>query len=179
VQLSFVLILLSGSACTLQYQAGVPDDKLPVQLQTEAELHFLEGDFDKALREFQRLHETAITAEERNQALFGLACTQIMAARTDEQFSEAIANLQKWDAEKGTSPFVENRRLLIFALKHHDDLLETRNRERIQLEITKNRLIADQRREISQLTEALKKLQKQLEELEAIDENFQEKRKTL
>lgn len=178
-----ILCLVMGCSCTRPSQAPLPDlavqDQPDAESQANAELLFMKGDFDNALLEFERIYATAPGAEDRNQALYGLACTQMMVARTGEQLAKAIGNLQKWDEEKGSSPFSENRRLLVSALKHQGDYLKKKNSEHVQLEKKKNSLIANQRQKITQMTETLERLQKQLEELETIDENFQEKRKTL
>ncbi len=172
-----IVCLVMGCSCARRDQAPAPD--LAGQDQANAELRFMKGDFDNALLEFEKIYATAPGAEDRNRALYGLACTRMMVARTGEQLAQAIANLQKWDEEKGSSPFSENRRLLVSALKHQGEYLKKKNSEQVQLERKKNSLIANQRQKITQMTETLERLQKQLEELEAIDENFQEKRKTL
>lgn len=177
-QVIAVLYLALCSACALFSQAPSPVSTL--QGQADAELLFLAGDFDAALTEFARISQTAVTAEERNQALYGLACTQIMVARTSEQLTKAIGNLQRWDEEKGNmTTFSENRRLLIYALKHQGDFLAKQHREQALQEKKKNSVIVSQRQRISEMAETVGRLEKQLDELEAIDEKFQEKRKAL
>ena len=172
-----ILYLLLGSSCAHLSQTSPPTPGL--QLESDAELFFLKGEYQDALREFQQVYETALAAEDRNQALYGLACTQITMARTDRELAEGIANLQKWDEEKGNGPFQENRRLLVTALKQQGDVLVKRTREQQKQGNRKDRLIANQKERIAQLTVTIEMLQKQLEELEAIDENFQVKRKKL
>jgi predicted RNase H-like nuclease (RuvC/YqgF family) len=110
----------------------------------------------------------------------------MMVARTDEQLIEAISNLQKWDANKGTAPLSENRHLLVLSLKQQRELLEEKNREKIAREAEQISLIDGQKIEISQMMSTVEKLQNQIEALqnqiealEAIDENVQEKRKSL
>lgn len=177
IQGSVILYLAFCSSCALFSQAPSPVSNLPGQ--AGAELHFLKGDFNAALIGFERIAKTAVTAEERSQALYGLACTQMTMARTGEQLAKAIDNLQKWDEEKGNMPFSENRRLLVFALKHQGEYLAKKSREQALQDKKKNSLIANQQQKIIQMSETVEKLQKQLDELEAIDENFQEKRKAL
>ena len=176
-QAVLILYLLLGSSCAHLSQAPPPAPAH--QLASDAELFFLKGEYQDALSEFQREYETALAAEDRNQALYGLACTQIITARTDRELAEGIVNLQKWDEEKGTGPFQENRRLLVLAMKQQGEVLVKRNREQQRQGNRKDRLIANQKEQIAQLTVTIEMLQKQLEELEAIDENFQVKRKTL
>ncbi len=175
---SVLLYLLLGSACAFSPQSAPPEP--PAYFQSDAELLFIKGEYEQALSEFQRIHEEAShTPEDRNQALYGLACTQIIMARTHRELADGIANLEKWDEEKGKTPFRENRRLLIFALKHQSDILDQRNQEQQQQDDRKDRLIANQKKEITKLVKTVERLQKQLEELEVIDEKFQEKRKIL
>lgn len=100
-------------------------------------------------------------------------------ARNDRELAEGIGNLEKWDEEKGNGPFQENRHLLVLSLKQQGELLIKRNREQQKQGNRKDRRIANQKEQIAQLTVTIEMLQKQLDELEAIDENFQEKRKTL
>lgn len=147
--------------------------------QANAEKLFINGDFDAALLEYEQIYETALDPRDRNVALYGLACSQLMLARSDEQVLEAISNLQRWDAMKGSDPFVENHHLLILALGRQSELIQEKNLELVQRETRKNTLIEHQRRKISQMATTLEKLQKQLTELEAMDETIQEKRRPL
>ena len=174
---ALLLSLFFCSSCASLFHPPATEPTSPVQ--ANAELLFFKGDFENALTRFQQIYQTSLTNENRNQALYGLACTQMMMARNHKQFTEAINSLQKWDTEKGNSPFLENRRLLFYALKHQEDFLKSQNQEQLLLEKKKNWLITHQRKKISQMAITLEALQKQLEELEAIDENFQEKRKSL
>lgn len=177
IQVSVIPFLALCSSCAVFFQE--PSPVSTQQGQPGTELLFLKGDFDAALIEFARISQTAGTAEERNQALYGLACTQIMMARTDEQLTTAIGNLQKWDEEKGDMTFNENRRLLIYALKHQGDYLAEKHHEQAQQEKKKNGVIVGQQQKIAEMANKVKRLEKQLAELEAIDEKFQEKRKAL
>jgi hypothetical protein len=110
----------------------------------------------------------------------------MMVARTDEQLIEAIGNLQKWDANKGTAPLRENRHLLVLSLKQQGELIAEKNREKITRETEQNSTINEQKDKISQMMTTVEKLQNQIaalqnqiQALEAIDENVQEKRKSL
>jgi hypothetical protein len=147
--------------------------------QSVAELHFINGNFESALLEYEQIFETSLSPEDRNLALYGLACTQMMLARSDEQLLEAISNLQRWDASKGSAPFVENRHLLVLALKQQGEFLKEKTEGQLKHEKQKNSVIAYQKKKISLMASTLVKLQKQLEELEAIDETFQEIRNPL
>ncbi|MGB3223238.1 MAG: hypothetical protein WBB23_10590 [Desulforhopalus sp.] len=154
--------------------------------QAFAEQLFINGDFKQAILEFEQTYDTALCPEDKNQALYGLACTQMMLARTDDQLIEAISNLQKWDANKGTAPFIENRLLLVLSLKQQGELVAENNRAKKAREAENSSLIDDQKQTIAQMISTIEKLQNenielqnQIEALEAIDENVQEKRKSL
>lgn len=171
-----ILALLLTSSCTQLSQELLTGP----QLQKDAEQLFLNGHYEEAHREFQRMYEESPrTSGYRIQALYGLACSRIVLARTDQEFAEGISNLEEWEEKKGNMLFYENRRLLVIALKVQSDFLAERSLEQQKQGQKKDRLIASQKKKITQLSETVERLQKQLEELEAIDENFQEKRKTL
>jgi hypothetical protein len=179
--LYFLFVCLLCSSCT--NMAKLPSPIIPEataeKTQSVAELHFINGNFESALLEYEQIFETSLSPEDRNLALYGLACTQMMLARSDEQLLEAISNLQRWDASKGSAPFVENRHLLVLALKQQGEFLKEKTEGQLKHEKQKNSVIAYQKKKISLMASTLTKLQKQLEELEAIDETFQEIRNPL
>jgi len=178
-----LLLSLCGGCTVLQ----LPDLSGPISPpQAYAEQLYINGEFENALLEYEHIYETALSPEDKNNALYGLACTQMMLAQSVDQLVEAISNLQKWDANKGTEPFRENRHLLVLALKQQSMHIKEQHNKQIKIENQKNSLIADQQLKILQMTSTaekrlnqIKKLQTQIEELEAIDENVQEKRQPL
>jgi uncharacterized coiled-coil protein SlyX len=181
--LLFLLLPLCNSCTTTQLRAFTT---LSDDTQAFAEQLFINGEFERAILEYEQIYETALSAEDRNHALYGLACSQMMVARTDEQLIEAIGNLQKWDANKGTAPLRENRHLLVLSLKQQGELIAEKNREKITRETEQNSTINEQKDKISQMMTTVEKLQNQIaalqnqiQALEAIDENVQEKRKSL
>ncbi len=188
VRLPYILSLLSllflCSSCTVLQLPAFP--VAAGHTQAFAEQLFINGDFENALLEYEQIYETALSPEDKNQALYGLACTQMMLARNDDQLIEAISNLQKWDANKGSEPFWENRHLFVLALKRQSVLIEEKSKARAVHENQQNALIATQQLKISQMTSTseilqkkIEKLQNQIAELEAIDANVQEKRNPL
>ncbi len=184
VILAVVLLFLSASCTALQRKNfPVAVDAHPHAL---AEQLFLNGDFENALLQYEQIYETALSPEDKNHALYGLASTQMMLARNANQLIEAIGNLQKWDADKGTAPFTENRHLLILALKQQSALIEEKSKTYTEHENLQNSVIANQQLKITQMTAAneqlqleIKKLRKQIEEIEEIDENVQSKKQSL
>jgi len=103
----------------------------------------------------------------------------LIQARNDTELLKAIGNLQKWDALKGGEPFVENYHMLILALKQQGELIRQKNTIQALHDKNKNILIRSQKKRIAQMANIVKKLQNQIEELEKIDQTFQEKRKPL
>ena len=177
VAVLFVAIALFCSSCAQPPQPTPPE---PIRPTTSvAEAFFLNEDFANALLEYEHDYETALAPEDRNQALYGLACTQLLLARSDSRMAEAIGNLEKWDGEKGDTPLTENRHLLVVALKVQGERIQRKNQEQVHLAKLKNTVIANQRKKISQMATTVDNLQKQLEELEVIDETLQEKKKPL
>jgi hypothetical protein len=178
-----LLILLCSSCTALQIQ----NFHVPAKhTQAIAEQLFINGDFENAILQYEQIYETALSPEDRNHALYGLACTQMMLARSADQLVEAISNLQKWDANKGSAPFSENRHLLLLSLKQQSELIQEKHKALTEREHLQNSLIANQQIKISQMTSTIdnqqnqiKKLGHQIEELEAIDENVQKQRKPL
>ncbi len=174
----FVAVFLLCSSCAQPPPPTAPE-QTPAPPQSVADSLFLNKDFANALLVYQHDYETALTPEDRTSAFYGLACTQLILARTDSQTTEAIANLEKWDAERGDTPLTENHHLLIAAMKVQIERTQKRNLEQSQLSKQKNSVIANQKKKILQMGATLDNLQKQLQELEAIDETLQEKKKPL
>lgn len=187
MHLIFLYILSSLLLCTSCSMMQIPAFTNPEDnKQAFAEQLFINGDFERAILEFEQTYETAPSPEDKNQALYGLACTQMMLARTDNQLVEAISNLQKWDANKGSAPFTENRLLLVLSLKQQGELIAENKKARMARETEITSLIDDQKKTITQMISTIEKLQNdnlelqsQIEALEAIDENVQEKRKSI
>lgn len=182
VQLSLLclflfMIQLLGGCHTLPITNLVQKDEK--QIFTKGEILFLNGNFKDAQDEYEKLLAAASTARDYQIALYGLACSQLIQARNDTELLKAIGNLQKWDALKGGEPFVENYHMLILALKQQGELIRQKNTIQALHDKNKNILIKSQKKKISQMASIVKKLQNQIEELEKIDQTFQEKRKPL
>jgi hypothetical protein len=179
VGIFFIAISLLCSSCAQPPAADLPEpEELPPSRSLGDEL-FLNENFAEALIEYGHAYETAIAPEDQSQALYGLACTQLVLAYSDIQMTEAIGNLEKWDDEKGDTPLTENRHLFVTALKSQVQRILKLRQEQTHLAKQKNNVIANQRKKITQMANTVDNLQKQLEELEAIDETLQEKKKPL
>jgi hypothetical protein len=129
--------------------------------------------------QFEHDYETALAEDDRQLALYGLSCTQLALATGDEQLVQAIANLEHWLEEHEKNPGDINPRLLVVAFKAQRERLHVKGQELSRLVKRKNGIITSQRKKITEMADTVDSLQKQLEELEAIDETLQEKRKAL
>lgn len=129
--------------------------------------------------QFEHDYETALAEDDRQLALYGLSCTQLAQATGDEQLVQAIANLEHWVEEHEKNPGDINPRLLVVAFKAQGERLHVKGQELSRLVKRKNGIIASQRKKITEMADTVDNLQKQLEELEAIDETLQERRKAL
>ncbi len=174
-----VAVCLLCSSCAQPPEPAAPPEPIIAPRQSVAETVFLNEDFAGALLEYEHDYETALAPEDRSSALYGLACTQLILANSDTQVAEALGNLEKWDSEKGDYPLSENHHLLIVALKVQLERMQKKNLEQAHLAKQKNSVITNQRKKIMQMSATVDNLQKQLEELEVIDETLQEKKKPL
>lgn len=178
-----------GAAFTLLCVACTPPPRTIVlhaaavpTIRSNTDGLFLQGHYAKALSEYEHEYASSTDPEVRDTALYGLACTQLVLARSEPEVDEAIANLEKWESGKGGAALSENPRLLVTALKFHNERLGKHSAQSAQLALLvkqKDAVINEQNRKITQLTTTIEYLQKQLDELEAIDEILQEKRKPL
>ncbi|MBU1568240.1 MAG: hypothetical protein KJ630_21785 [Proteobacteria bacterium] len=178
VAVFFIAILLLCSSCAQPPKADSPPSTKQTR-QSVAEAFFLNEDFANALLEYANDYQTSLSKEDRTSALYGLACTQLIMAHSNNQMAVAIDNLEKWDAEKGDSRLTENVHLLVLAIKVQSERMQKKYLEQAHLAKQKNNLIANQKKKITQMATTVDNLQKLLEELEAIDETLQEKRKPL
>lgn len=169
------VVLLSISGCTPLQLPLIPETAS--RTRNTAEISFLNGEFQKAMLEYKEIYETTSSIEEKNSALYGIACTEILLAENDDQLVEAITTLQRWNASKGSENFNENRNLLILALKQQSERIQSKKQQSVEYDKRQKGIINSQRNKISQMATTVKQLKKQLDELEAIDEIYQEKRK--
>lgn len=179
VGIFFVAISLLCSSCAQPPAPETPEPEELPSYQSRGDELFLNENYADALLEYEHDYETALAPEDRNHALYGLACTQLVLAHSDNQMTEAIDNLAKWDDEKGDIALTENRHLLVTALKVQGQRILKIRQEQSHLAKRKNNIIANQRNKITQMVNTVDNLQKQLEELEAIDETLQEKKRPL
>jgi hypothetical protein len=170
-----------------------PPVEAELRLWREGVESFFRSDYEKALALFETLSESARDSEMSRKALFGLASTRLVLARTQEEFNEAMVLLNCWKEMAPPSMPSEDPRLLLSALERfsgfsaaetprpktrkkdrdiiYSNLLVCRNslqlREK-EMERMKSRLESRERE--------IKKLRSQIESLEAIHQKFQERK---
>lgn len=174
--LFFGIFFIFCSSCSLAPQS--PEAVKPAGPSIGEEF-FLSEKYDNALDEYSSMYETALTPEDRSLALFGLACTQLTLAQSDKEVTEAITTFEKWQAENGASRPSVNSRMFVIALKTLAGRTHKINEENAQLLKKKNTIIANQKKKISRLGNTVDNIQKQLDQIEAIDATLQEKKKPL
>ena len=171
-----ILLLLLIASCTPLQQIQLIPSKGD-RIQAEGERLFINGNFQNALLHFEHIYETSLSAHQKNMALYGIACSQIILAEKDEQLAEGIHNLVRWDAAKGSAAFSENHHLLVLALSHQGERL-LQQQQRLEKNWQRQaRQINQQKKMISKLGETMVNLQNQLKELEALDEHYQEQKR--
>lgn len=169
-----IVLLLGVNGCAETQLQLTPEASTGTEAL--AEINFLNGDFQKALLKYSEIYEMTPSIENRNSALYGIACTQMILAENVDQLVEAITTLQQWNASKGSEDFKENRTLLILALNQQSERIRGKKQQTAALDKRQKGIIHSQRKKISAMSTTIKQLTKQLDELEAIDEIYQEKR---
>lgn len=178
----FILLLFSllfCVSCAEKPTPTAPPPSPPPALPSTGEVLFLNLKLPEALEQFEHDYDTALADSDRRQALYGLACTQMALATGDEQLAQAVANLELWIEQNQGQPEEHNPRLLVIALKVQSERWQKRGQELARTIRQKNGVIVSQRKKITAMADTVDSLQKQLEELEAIDETLQEKKKSL
>jgi hypothetical protein len=114
-----IFLLISGS---FSITCAGGEDSAPNQssIRVEVEQQYLEdaigafsaGDFGRARSVFDMLSESAQSAEVSRQALFGLASSKLVLARTPEEYEDALSTWKKWSERSNSVKGCEDPRLL-------------------------------------------------------------------
>ena len=136
---------------------------------------FHRGEFQKALEIFQDLRESGETDEVRRRGLYGLACVRLILAENARDFHHALSLWEEWSRAAPMGREVEDPRMMSPLLYRVKPPIETP--QAITPDATESRRRAacegrlrDQEREIQHLKH-------QLEALEAIHQQIQEKKR--
>ncbi len=133
---------------------------------------FEQEHYKEAEKTFIAVLEAHIPINTANTAVYNLACTRIMQAKTLEDLSNALILLDTWRQTSQPIISVENPQMVITAQKKIAQIIEADVIAR-QLEDKKNKQI------ILQQSKMIETLQHQISALEAIDQELQEKKKPL
>lgn len=180
--LSLILVTLTGCG-TAQLAVSLSPE---MQRLREGEREFEQGDYQNAENIFQEITTSDGNTQTRNTALYNLACARIMTATDSEDFLSAIHLLDDWQHTSPSFIYVENPNMVVAALKARAGvILEDRTaieeqRDTAYSQVKKNKkIIAGHKKQIAELNSRLETLQHQIQELEAIDSQLQEKKNPL
>lgn len=156
-----------------------PPDPEVSQLRV-AENAFFIGDYQLSSELFTTVRDNSAKDIYKNQALYGLACIQIITAENFEEIQKGFADLQQWqEPSAGFYGYVENMKMISEALNKKTDLFECEPEIRYITKNDKGKLLKKHQDEIKELKNTIKKLEHQISVLEAIDQEIQEKRKPI
>lgn len=180
--LSFFLYGCTAVPLVISFDPGI-------EALREGEKEFQLGNYKNAESIFEKIYTSNTDLQTQNTALYNLTSTRIMLAKNREDLLSSLKLLNEWHETYPGVLYVENPNVLIAALKGHIVFLEQEQKEVIrQKKKIKNleakskkdtKLIETQGKTITDLKEALGTLQHQIAELEAIDQQLQEKKKPL
>jgi TolA-binding protein len=157
-----------------------------MQRLREGEREFERGNYPAAETIFQEISTGTGNTQTRNTALYDLACARIMTAADSEELLSAIHLLDGWQPTPPGFLYIENPNMVVTALKVRtgaileDKMAIEEERDKARSRMRKNKkTIAGHQRKIAELNSRLQKLQHQIDELEAIDSQLQEKKNPL
>lgn len=179
------LLMMSGCTVieTLESYNGIFEPKPPdyeVALLKEAEVAYFAESYEEAESIYTQVFDLSKREVYRNAAVYGISCIRIIAAETPDDLKNSLSSLQKWtNIDFSRSLYWENPELLIKALQERKDDFECDPEIRY---VVRKKYVENSeahKKEIEELQETIKKLEHQISELEAIDQEIQEKRKPL
>jgi hypothetical protein len=194
--LFFSMSLISGCS----YVQIVVSSSAEAQLLRDGEKAFLMGNYKKAEELFLQVYNGDADGQTQNTALYNLACTRMAIAKTPDDYNKSVDLLKEWKKPYHSGFYIENPTLVMTALKMSNETLRTES-EKLNKDVQrKGDELKKKRKEIKHLhkqTESLRTLlqsyqednisaqemietlQHQITELEAIDQQLQEKKKPL
>ena len=152
---------------------------------------FSAGDYARAGNVFGMLSESAQFPEISRQALFGLASTQFILARTPEEYDEALSSWKKWSGQFKPGTACEDPRLLTPFLLQLEPAIRGAGANRSQggraaKEVEARGILQVKEKEMQSLRSKLelrdreiRRLRVQLESLEEIHRKYQEKKQEI
>lgn len=182
---TFLSLFLSGCVVVEKIDSlnGILDDPVPdfeIEELKKGEMAFFAGNYQESQRIFTVIYKKSEKKIYQNYAVYGIACTKIMAAENIEEYIEAIKVLEGWkrhDVE--IRGFWEDPRMITAAVNTKTHLFECEPEIKYVTSKKSDARVKRQKTEIKELKETIKKLQHQISVLEAIDQEIQEKRKPI
>ena len=206
----FLVWLLAGAGCRLPWEIENGNGQAPPSPLLKAQYYqavtaYQEKDYPMAAKQFKAIQEKSQNKDMVRKALFGLACTQLMAAQTPAQYQEAITLLESWIKVAPTGIENENPVLMVPIIKEkmlfsnipltEDGKGDTEAGPEVSqwLIINASKEIqrlrgklesADQtnrklKKRMMALEKQMAKLQRKIKALEAIDQKIQEKKSAI
>ncbi len=149
------------------------------QILRKGEKQFALGNYQQAAVLFKKAQAGKVGSQSKNAALYSLACTKIALARNDREFMEAVKLLDKWQKSFAGGLYIENPSLMITALEKRLNIIQKKKDANHNQALKNRKVINSQKEKISEMKNILQTLQHQITELEAIDQQLQEKKKPL
>ena len=202
-----VVILLGGGVFGCALVDQLPDSEQQRTLEAERAYYkqgvtaFERGDYSEASSHFEKLAHTSKNEEIRRKALYGSACIGLFEAQDAQQISAAMVHWHLWSRTNPLNSDVEDPRMLTPFLDRIASFAETKNFEneaRLKDLLTKKEAENKELRDRLAATKAVRseaaankncqgllkekdkqieELKKQIEGLEAIHREIQEKKK--
>jgi K+/H+ antiporter YhaU regulatory subunit KhtT len=176
ILIAFVIVFsITGCSAVQLVVSFAPE----MQRLRDGEREFELGNFHEAEKIFAEIFDSKVSLQTRNTALYNLACTRIITAENSADFIAAVDLFEAWEKTHPSVIYVENPNLVITALQTRSSLLMINTDETLQQQTEINEVITTKDAEIKKLKAVVDKLQHQITELQAIDQQLMEKRKPL
>lgn len=164
--------------CHYKNYVGLKKNQPGIEEFKAGETAFFQKNYTQAAAVFTKVAKENRDPKFKNITRYNLACTKLAMAQNEQAFDEAMSLLNLWHPFQPVKTPTENPKLLIQLVREIADL-----KKQTQLESQKkiNSLTATtkaQNKKILKLQKLTKTLQYQISELENIDQEIQEKRKT-
>jgi len=120
----FLLLSLAttSTGCSvLKSIDGLQSDKEIIKAGEDA---FIRENYQLAATLFNKVIENSNNPRSRNTALYNLACTKLITAKSDSEFLEAAEMLAHWKPSKKIPMYYENPNLIIRALLNSTELFK-------------------------------------------------------
>ncbi|MCP4348960.1 MAG: hypothetical protein GY795_26060 [Desulfobacterales bacterium] len=135
---------------------------------------FQTGDYQGAAEIFETLNQQTDNSVTRRKAIYGLACSHLMLAQDTESFDRALLLLDTWIQMTPADLKGEDPRMLKTALSGSN-----KNIEYSKLLKTKEKEIRRLKYRLGKMKTEIRTLEHQIETLEAIHQEIQEKKKEI